>query len=151
METIKIKIPKGFEVDEFNKKTGELKFKEIPKCVMSRIKTIDDILEDNGISQEDYAKWSDYLSEDEIAYRLAKLLVKSLNEGHVPDWDNGKQVKYFPWFKMCSSGFRCFDCGFWRANSNVGSHLCLKSSELAKYAGKQFQDTIYKQLMIIEK
>jgi len=34
------------------------------------------------------------------------------------------------------------------SDTSVGSRLCFKSSELAEYAGRQFQD-IYKEFMII--
>ena len=79
-----------------------------------------------------------------------KLLTKSLNEGWEPDWDNSSERKYFPWFNMSSSGsgFSFCVCDDWGTHSSVGSRLCFKSSELAKYAGTQFTD-IYKEYMLI--
>ncbi|WP_271730210.1 hypothetical protein, partial [Aquimarina algiphila] len=74
---------------------------------------------------------------------------KSLNEGWLPDWDNGEYDKYYPWFKMSSSGFRYDGYGLRVSGSAVGSRLCFKSSELARYAGEQFTD-VYRKFMIIE-
>lgn len=149
MESIKIKIPKGFEVENFNEKTGEIKFKESPKDVKSKIKTIEDVLEANGLTQKEFDKSCNGLEEDEAAYRLVKLIAKALNKGWEPDWDNSSQYKYFPWFYMGSSAFRSCDYANWLSGSNVGSRLCFKSRELAEYAGKQFED-VYKQFMLIK-
>jgi len=149
METIKIEIPKGYMVDSFDKQTGEIKFKEKPKNVIERIKTVADILADNGITQEEFDMNCIGLEKDEVAYKLLKLLAKSLNEGWVPDWNNDNQYKYVAWFWMGgSSGFRCYDYAVWGSHSSVGSRLCFKSRELAKYAGKQFTE-VFKQFMII--
>ena len=80
---------------------------------------------------------------------IAELLCKSLNEDWTPDWDNSNEYKYYPWFKMGSSGFRFGDCDGWDAVSGVGSRLCFKSRKLAEYAGEQFED-VYKQFMITQ-
>ncbi|HMG93208.1 MAG TPA: hypothetical protein VK589_24295 [Chryseolinea sp.] len=151
MQTLKIEIPKGYEIDSFDKLSGEIKFKAAkPKNVMERIKTIDDVLADNGITQSTFNDWSEGLSQDEVAYRTLKLLTKSLNEGWVPDWSNSKEYKYFPWFEMNgSSGFRFCDDGFWYSTSAVGSRLCFKTSELAEYAGRQFT-FLYNRFLIIQ-
>lgn len=146
-ETIKIQIPPGFEIDSFDKAAGEIRFKEKPKKVTDRIKTVADVLADNDMTQVQF----DYLNgdtPDERAYKILKLLAKSLNEGWEPDWNNYNQYKYYPWFWMGgSSGFR-FD-GFvgWGSNSHVGSRLCFKSRELAEYAANQFTD-VYKTFML---
>jgi hypothetical protein len=114
--------------------------------IMDRIKTFDDVLDYHGLSSSLFNSQCTGLNPDEIAYKQVKLIVSALNEGWSPDWTDGSQYKYFPWFKMSSSsgaGFAYHDCGFWTSNANVGSRLCFKSSELAKYAGNQFND-IYK-------
>jgi hypothetical protein len=149
MNTIKIQIPEGFQIDSFDKVTGEIKFKPIPRSVTDRIKTIQDVLADNNITQEQFDKSCEGLEPDEVAYRIIKMLAKSLNEGWEPNWDNNNEYKYYPWFDMegGSSGFRFHDCDFWRSHSVVGSRLCFKSSELATYAGEQFID-VYKKFMI---
>lgn len=150
METLKIKIPKGFEVDSFNKETGEIKFKETPKSVMERVKIIEDVLKENGLTLAEFKKSCEGLSEDEINYRLIKFISRALNEGWHPDWSNSDEYKYVPWFNMGSSasGFSYDDYDYWVTDSDAGSRLCFKSRELAEYAGKQFTD-VYKKFMLI--
>lgn len=152
MQTLKIEIPQGYEVDSFDKLSGEIRLKEKPKDVMERVKTIDDVLADNGISPGGgFRQHCEMLSDDEVAYIQLKLIAKSLNEGWTPDWDNSSQYKYFPWFWMNggSSGFRFYDYGRWSSASTVGSRLCFKSRELAEYAAKQFLD-VYRRFMVIK-
>lgn len=145
-EAIPVTIPKGYEFDKFDVKKSEIVLREQAKH--ERIKTIADVLEDCGLTQESFDQQCAGLESDEIGYRLAKLITKSLNDGWAPNWDNDNEVKYVPWFYMGgSAGFRYHDCGGWFSYSNVGSRLCFKSSDLAEYAGKQFTE-VYKQFML---
>jgi len=146
--TMKIEIPEGQEIDSIDKQSGEVTFKEKPNKVTDRIKTVADVLADQGITQEEFDANCIGLEKDEVAYRIVKLLAKSLNEGWTPDWDNSNEYKYSPWFYMGgSSGFRFGDCAYWSAASDVGSRLCFRSEKLARYAANQFTD-IYKQFML---
>ena len=119
------------------------------KDVTDRIKNIEDVLEDNGITQRELDEMFVNVPEHLKYQYIAELLCKSLNEGWTPDWEDGKYNKYFPWFKMGSSGFRCDAYGAWDTASYIGSRLCFKSSKLAKYAGEKFTD-VYRKFMIIE-
>jgi hypothetical protein len=71
------------------------------------------------------------------------VIVEALNEGWKPDWNNGDEPKYYPWFckkeKSGSSGFvfDCADCHFSYASAGYGLPLCFKTRALAEYAGKQ--------------
>lgn len=149
MQTLKIEIPSGFEVASFDSKTGELKLKEKSKNVLERIKTVADLLADHGMTQNEFDDDCIGLEEDEIAYRILKMLAKSLNEGWTPDWSNDEEYKYVPWFETGgSSGFRFYDFVVWSSRSVVGSRLCFKTRELAEHAGKHFTD-VYKKFMTI--
>jgi hypothetical protein len=120
--------------------------------VKDRIKNFDDVLKENEISREDFEKSCNGLEPDEIAYRMAKLVCLAFNEGWIPDWTNSNEYKYYPWFTMGSSsgvGFSYRDYGFWYSGSYVGSRLCFKSRDLAQYAGKLFEQEIYKPLFTI--
>jgi hypothetical protein len=86
-----------------------------------------------------------------IAHAKLIIIAKALNEGWVPDWSNWDEYKYYPWFDMqpsSGSGFAYGDYDFWSTYSSVGSRLCFKSSELAEYAGKQFEG-LYKDYFVI--
>ena len=157
MQTIKIEIPKGRKIETFNDSKGDVTFKvshddaakaKLP--AMERIKTVDDILFDNNLSIDDFEESCHGLDPDERAYKVLKMLTKSLNEGWTPNWSDSNESKYYPYFEMGgSSGFRFNDFGFWHSASYVGSRLCFKTRALAEYAGKQFTD-VYKKFMVIE-
>lgn len=149
METLKIQIPKGYEVESFDKNSGEIKFKERPKSVLERIKSVDDLLAENGLTKAQFDKRCESLSDDEKAFRILKMLAVTLNEGWTPDWSDSNQYKYYPWFEMGgSSGFRFDGSVRWVSGSDVGSRLCFKTRELAEHAGNNFTE-VYKQFMVI--
>jgi hypothetical protein len=70
------------------------------------------------------------------------IIYKAINDGWVPDWSNMSQWKYYPWFRMNSSGsgfdFSLSDYNYVYSGTTVGSRLCTDSSEKALYIGKQF-------------
>lgn len=90
-----------------------------------------------------------------IASCKLMIVAEALNEGWTPDWNNFDEVKYWPWFDMetydgsSSPGFSLRDFDGGHDLSAVGSRLCFKSSELARYAGTQFID-LYRDYFVIE-
>lgn len=116
-------------------------FVEEPIKITTRVQTYEDACSVTGEPPVDEAKLKKAgLTDDEIAYRKIKTIAKALNEGWVPDWSNSNQKKWFPWFDLSSGGF-VFDatyCANSCAAAGNASRLCLKSDELATYAGKQF-------------
>lgn len=109
---------------------------------------------------------NDDLSKDIIAYLKLRIITAALNEGWTPQFTSD-EYRYFPWFwlytkeetdkmskeerkKVVLFGGDAYygaAAGFAFANSyhspsatsaSIGSRLCFKSSELAKYAGEQF-------------
>lgn len=109
--------------------------------ITDRVKTYGDACEVLGISSEILAY--DEMTEDEQAYCKLKIIIRALNEGWTPDWNNSSQYKYYPWFYQNAPGFRLNVVVSYFAASAVGSRLCFKSEELAIYAAKQFLD-LYK-------
>ena len=80
-----------------------------------------------------------------IAHCKLFIIAEALNEGWKPDWSNDER-KYYPWFDMeesvkqpAGSGLSVGGCVYDFSASYVGSRLCFKTSELAKYAGTQFK------------
>ncbi|MFT3704672.1 MAG: hypothetical protein QM802_20070 [Agriterribacter sp.] len=109
--------------------------------ITDRIKTFEDACAEIG---EDPVNPKFIIGEpDEIAYRKLKVIIKVLNEGWVPDWNNSSQYKWRPWFYLNAPGFRFSGTSYVFTHSTVGSRLCFKSEELCEYAANQFID-IYK-------
>ena len=149
MQTLKIQIPEGFQIDNVDVNSGEIKFKPVPKDVRERFKTVKDVLAHHLLTEEEFDEKCEDLTPDEKAYRFLKMLVQCLNEGWQPDWNNDNQPKYYAWFYMGgSSGFRSYDCAAWRSNSGVGSRLCFINYDTAEYVGNQFIE-LYKEYFLM--
>ncbi len=61
----------------------------------------------------------------------------------IPDWNNGRELKWFPYFESDGSLGFAFSASYydsWNAYTTVGSRLCFRTEKLAEYAGKQFID-----------
>ncbi|MCX6303299.1 MAG: hypothetical protein NTW82_14070 [Bacteroidia bacterium] len=74
-------------------------------------------------------------------YKLM-IVYKAINNGWRPDWSNWSQYKYYPWFRVSSSGFG-FANSYYNydiAIAHVGFRLCTNTSEKALYIGEQFKD-----------
>lgn len=111
--------------------------------IKERVKTFEDACAEEGKTPESVLPYKDPQDDHERGLNaMAKMLViaKALNEGWTPDWTNGNQRKWYPWFKHNGAGFGfSFSyCVYTDSHSDVGSRLCFQTEELADYAGKQF-------------
>ena len=118
--------------------TGDMKAWET--YITGRVKTFEGACAEVGEDPHD-EKFSDG-EPDELAYRKLKVIAKALNNGWVPDWNNGNQSKWYPWFYMDSPGFRFRVSSYAAAYAvaGAGSRLRFASEALSTYAGKQFLD-----------
>lgn len=104
-------------------------------CDWKAIRTFEDACEHLGVDVPVFES----LTTDVIAYLKLKIIIKAVNEGWVPDWNNKAQKKWSPWFVL-SSGFG-FAHSIYRydlTGANVGSRLCFESEEKSTYVAKQF-------------
>jgi len=80
------------------------------------------------------------------------IIYKAVNNGWIADYDNGNQLKYYPWYRVGSSGsgFVFSDAGYYfvYSGTGVGSRLCTFSSEAALYIAKTFEQE-YKEIFLI--
>lgn len=126
--------------------------------ITDRIKTFGDACNELGISETNFNETTRTYCEDTIAYEKLKIIVRALNEGWLPDWKNENEYKYWPYFALLVGGGA--HCGAAAGlvyvysitspattNANIGSRLCFKSRDLAKYAGTQFND-IYEKFIL---
>lgn len=112
--------------------------------ITERVKTFDDALALVKVSDE-VKNLLAYQGKDEQmlssqAHAKLSIIAEALNEGWKPDWSNRSQYKYWPWLEFTPGvGFSFYGCDYDRSASCVGSRLCFKNSDLAKYAATQFQ------------
>lgn len=117
--------------------------KVFQKNILERIKTYEDACEDQGITPLDL---SDFLFLPEIdqkhsfAAHKVNTIIRSLNEGWTPDFNNSSEPKYYVWYKWAGSGsgFSSYGCGYDHVLSDVGARLHFKTRELAQYFATQF-------------
>lgn len=115
------------------------------KGIIDRVKTFEDALNIVGIEDEDDYILLNYKGKNvgilaQVASLKLSIIVKALNEGWIPDWNNSSQYKYYPWFKADGSGSGWAYYYGWGSDSNIGSRLTFKTRELAEYSGRQFID-----------
>ena len=87
---------------------------------------------------------------DEAAYKKLKVIVKAINAGWEPNWNNTDQRKWWPWFRMSSGfGFSYSNYGYRLTITGVGSRLCFQSEEKSNYAANQFLN-LYEEFLTIK-
>ncbi len=120
--------------------------------IIERVKTFDDACKVVGLDKVQVGVAG--LDDDTnsiFAYTKLVIIAKALNEGWQPDWTDSNQRKYVPWFEHKSGfGLAYGICGSWDSVAAVGSRLCFKTAELAKYAATQFAD-IYNDFLTTKK
>ena len=81
-------------------------------------------------------------------YKITKIIEaeNKLDNNWKPNWNNSSQPKYSIWHyikadakRPAGFGFSNTHYGYTGTGTAVGSRLCFKSDELAKYAGTQFE------------
>jgi|GEM_PF-184966 len=116
--------------------------------IVGRVKTFENACAEVGEDPNDY-NFSEG-TPDEIAYKKLKVIAKALNNGWEPDWNNGNQAKWYPWFYLDTPGFR-FNVSHFTysaALAGSGSRLRFASEILSNYAGKQYLE-LYRQYMTL--
>ena len=125
--------------------------------ITDKIKSFEDACKHLGLNPNDLPV-VDMLPEKDrksiIAYYKLTIITRALNEGWEPDFSNWNEYKYYNWFYVeenkdqRSSGFRYYDSGYTRTDATIGSRLCFKNRELAKYATEQFKE-LYREYLLI--
>jgi hypothetical protein len=90
-----------------------------------------------------------------LAHSMLVIITQALNkeanggEAWKPNWKDSSEWKYYPWFDMSSgSGLSYDDYDLQDSDSFVGSRLCFKSADVARYAGTQFKSLYEKYFLI---
>ena len=101
-----------------------------------------------GISDEfAFECAGDHIKAIQSLYMLV-IIAQAWNkiDGFTPDWSDGRQLKYFPWFAYIenkgNAGFVCSHTLHTATNAYAyfGSRFCFKSSNRARQFGEMFTD-----------
>jgi len=105
-------------------------------------KTYRDLCIAAGTTEEEFEKkWDPRVFDPStISFERLKICTKAYNQDWPFDTFNTEQRKWFPWFKVSSSGlgFGGTDCDYVFSHATVGSRLCFKDQESAEHAGTTF-------------
>ena len=156
MTTIPIEKSKAIKAFKNADKSGKKLLSDLlgeevlSEKVTDRITSFLDALEAVGETLESFNKRTKNDEEHEVAYKMLVVIAKALNEDWQPDWADISEYKYQPYFNVTSGGGLAFyGSDYWSAGTFVGSRLCFKSAELAKYAGIQFKG-VYENMFLIK-
>jgi hypothetical protein len=112
------------------------------------IKTFEDACAKLGVDPLTVTNEAD--TADEKAYKKLKVIVKAINNGWQPDWNNTDQRKYRPWFRLSSGfGFSLTFCSYDDSITGVGSRLCFESEEKCAYTATQFL-SLYEKFLTVK-
>ncbi len=130
------------------------------KPVMERIKTVQDAFNERGL---DINNLPDVSAIPKRFHKfiqnmyIAAVLTEALNEGWEPNWNDSSQWKYYPWPEVAADekrpagfGFSLSYCAYSLSFSFVGSRLCFKSAELARYVTDQFPEVYIPVMLMVE-
>jgi hypothetical protein len=110
---------------------------------MESIKTLEDALKVTGMPETpEFNEVPDELREYFRAVYEAVVITKAIVGDWKADWNDSRQRKWFPWFRLSSGGFVFGDAVCDRSNASAGgaSRLCFPTEEMAEYAGRTFTD-----------
>jgi hypothetical protein len=112
------------------------------KTKFTDLKTFDDLCHACGTTEDEFEqKWKSIpVDSQTVSFQRMKILSDALNQGWKPDHFNTDQYKWFPYFKVSSSGFG-FSYSFYyyvSTHTSVGSRLCFETEEKSNHAGRQF-------------
>jgi hypothetical protein len=124
--------------------TEKLREKAVAKGFdYKKIKSFDDACRACSTTEEEFnARFQNLgLESDTINYEKLKIITKAINNGWTPDWDNTRQLKWRPWFRLSSGfGFHGSAYGYVTSDADSGSRLCFESEAKSDYAAQQFLD-----------
>lgn len=110
------------------------KFFTRPKSIMDSVNSFEDACNVLGIKKDDVFN-SKFDSVSDIAFKKLKVIIKALNQGWYPNWENENEYKYWIWWTM-KGGFSYYHVTYDYTDTHVPSALVLKTRELAEHASK---------------
>lgn len=135
MNSVKINVPEGYEIDNEKSTLAEVFFKKIA----SDPTTIEECLALLGDQDDDVIEYNKLVKAGfkSANYQAIVVIVKALNKGWSPDFNNENQRKYYPWFDT-KGGVSLGSVGCYYLSSNVPPSFLFKDEETVRYAIKHF-------------
>lgn len=127
-------VDEMFNASDDKQKAILNKFFTRPQSIMDKIKSFKDACNHLNVSVDSVFSTTD--GKDDIAFKKLKVIIKALNGGWYPNWNDENERKYFNYFNM-KGGFSYWNTPtYYNTNSDVPSALCLKTLELAQHVAK---------------
>ena len=127
------------EVDEMIKASDQKqikvlkKFFSVPQDIRDKVKSFLDACKLLDIDPKTVYHKDD--SRVVIGFKKLIVIIKALNEGWYPNWENESEYKWWNYFNM-KGGFSYSNADDWVTYATVPSALLLKSKELAVHAAE---------------
>ena len=123
-------IDEMFKASDSKQKELLSQFFKQPSDIRDKVKSFLDACLVLGLNADKVYSSTD--SRDEVAFKKLKVIIKALNQGWYPNWENEAEYKWVNYFKM-KGGFSCWNTNYNHTTTYVPSALCLKSQELAEH------------------
>ncbi len=123
-------IDEMFNASDDKQKVVLKRFFKRPESIMDKIKSFKDACNYFEVTEKSVFSSTD--TKDEIGFKKLKLIIKALNEGWYPNWQNENEYKYYNYFKM-KGGLSFWYTHGYLTGTTVPSALTFKTPELAKH------------------
>jgi hypothetical protein len=145
MKSLKIEIPEGYEICQETSTFEHVKFKPILRPITERVKTVEDAINILGSCEETstHAILKEHTCDVKaIARQEWIIIVKALNEGWTPNWDNNNEQKWYAWWDLRNKKRNLDNVRYYYCSSDVPPSEVFKSKELCNYAISQFSNVL---------
>lgn len=133
IELTKAEIDEMFKVSDASQIKILERFFPRPKDIRDKVKSFLDACNVLGVDPKSVYHSND--SQMDIAFKKLKIIIKALNEGWWPNFENNNEYKYWNYFRI-KGGFSCWNTDFVNTHTYVPSALLLKNNDLAVYAAE---------------
>ena len=128
IELTQTEVDEMFNASDASQTKVLKKFFSRPKDIRDKVKSFLDAC--SVLSINPNTVYSETDSIDDKAFKRLKIMIKALNEGWYPNWDDENEYKYMNYFKM-KGGFSFWDTDIYSTTTFVPSALSLKNKDLA--------------------
>jgi hypothetical protein len=134
IELTQSEVDEMFNASDAKQKKVLDKFFTKPKSIIDGVNSFEDACKVLGLNAFDVFN-TKFDSVSDIAFKKLKVIIKALNEGWYPNWENENEGKYWCWWTM-KGGFSYYTTSYYSTFTFVPSALCLRTRELTEHAAK---------------